>query len=226
MQYRSATILLHRPTAGFGTPSSHLTASNPSSRSTCVASAAQIARFLQDYDEHHGNASTMSGVALHTISTAATTLIAEIAERKGSEDTSQLFSCLRRCIRSLAELEKSYRVARRVRKISQLVMRLCNLDGPIGGQSDGGGGKAVVVDKPPIELHDHGGGGGGGEQSVYQTVYPVSTTATSASLANYPPDLLPDMSLLEHDLYSVDDVLPTTSQFDILYSFESFFGNS
>lgn len=76
----------------------------------------------------------MSGVALHTIATAATTLIANIVERRGSGISdgvkpmeSQLL-CLKQCMRALGQLEKSYFVTRRVRKIIQLVIRLLNLD--------------------------------------------------------------------------------------------------
>jgi hypothetical protein len=128
MQYSSATILLHRPTASFGNPSR--ASSSPSSlsaRQTCVSNACRISHILTDYQTHHGSCITMSGVALHTIATAATTLIANIVESKSQPIDSQ-FTCLRQCIRSLTQLEKSYLVTRRVRKIIQIIMRLLNLD--------------------------------------------------------------------------------------------------
>lgn len=76
----------------------------------------------------------MSGVALHTIATAATTLIANIVEsgeRRSDAARSSIESqlmCLKQFIRALGQLEKSYCVTRRVRKIIQLVIRLSNLD--------------------------------------------------------------------------------------------------
>jgi hypothetical protein len=76
----------------------------------------------------------MSGVALHTIATAATTLIANIVESRAGESgaagsiaESQVI-CLKQCMGALGQLETSYFVTRRVRKIIQLVIRLVNLD--------------------------------------------------------------------------------------------------
>jgi hypothetical protein len=136
LQYCSATILLHRSTAHFGTAgtSATISADSEAARNTCVAAACQIALILSDYQIHHGSASTMSGVALHTIATAATTLIANIVESRGSGGCasaktmeSQLMY-LKQCMRTLGQLEKSYFVTSRVRKIIQLVIRLLNLD--------------------------------------------------------------------------------------------------
>jgi len=133
MQYCSALILLHRYKAQFGT-AINTSAESKVAREKCVASACQIAQILQNYQTIYGAASTMSGVALHAIATAATTLIANIAETREKEDNeygsliaSQL-RYLKQCMRALGQLEKSYHVTRRVRKIIQLVIRLSNLD--------------------------------------------------------------------------------------------------
>jgi hypothetical protein len=136
MQYCSAVILIHRPAAHFGTAGTDSTASanSEAARKTCVAKACQLARIIQDYQNHHGSVSTMSGVALHTIAMAATTLIANIVESRGSGSgvprspiQNQILS-LKQCMHALGQLEKSYCVTRRVRKIIQLVIRLLNLN--------------------------------------------------------------------------------------------------
>ena len=133
MQYYSAIILLHRSAAHFGTTIKP-TADSEVARQKCVYNACQIAQILKNYQTIHGSVSTMSGVALHAIATGATTLIANIAEAGGKEDrldgssmASQL-SYLKQCMRALSQLEKSYHVTRRVRKIIQLVIQLSNLD--------------------------------------------------------------------------------------------------
>jgi hypothetical protein len=136
MQYCSAVILIHRPAAHFGTPGtdSTATADSEAARKTCVSKACQLARIIQDYQNRHGSVSTMSGVALHTIAMAATTLIANIVESRGSGSgvprspiQNQILS-LKQCMHALGQLEKSYFVTRRVRKIIQLVIRLLNLN--------------------------------------------------------------------------------------------------
>src|SRR5690349_7450095 len=121
MQYNSALILLNRPIAGFG---AHKIASKPKSpsnitlqaRSICVENAIAMTDLLQGYEKAHGEASSMSGVALHPISTAATILISEIVDRKSQHaasatavgSASQHIRCLKRCIKSLSEMERSY----------------------------------------------------------------------------------------------------------------------
>lgn len=128
MQYSSAQILLHRPRAGFGGVVPNPPA-NPCTlaRKACTDNAVRISHILSDYQIYKGSCIAMSGVALHTIATAATTLIAEIVE--GEADTIATYlSCLKECIRSLTQLEKSYQVTKRVRKIIQIIMRLLNLD--------------------------------------------------------------------------------------------------
>ncbi|KAF2114191.1 fungal-specific transcription factor domain-containing protein [Lophiotrema nucula] len=127
MQYYSSKIILHRPTAGFGSIMSQPGASSNTSRQICLYNAISIANALQDYRITYGDATTLSGVGLHTIATASTILIADIAERR-SPDASLHVTALKTCVLSLSELEKTYMVARRVRRIIRLVMGLCHLD--------------------------------------------------------------------------------------------------
>lgn len=134
MQYCSAVILIHRSTANFGTAGANsvATASCEAARDACVAKACQLAHIVQDYQNHHGSVLTMSGVALHTIAMAATTLVANIVESSGSGTSgspirNQILS-LKQCMRALSQLETSYCVTRRVRKLIQLVIRLLNLN--------------------------------------------------------------------------------------------------
>jgi hypothetical protein len=140
MQYYSALILLCRPSAGFGTSGPPENPNDTSdittqSRATCVQSAMSMGDLIEGYKRQHGDAASMSGVGLHPISTAATVLIAEIVDGKKMSSTAlkygsttqQHFRCLKRCILTLAELEKTYLVAKRVRKIVRMLMRLCNL---------------------------------------------------------------------------------------------------
>lgn len=121
-------ILLHRPAAGFGSSSNgSWPPGSQNARLLCVTNAYRISQILLDYETHHGSVMTMSGVALHTIATAATTLIADSVENGSDSGVDQLAG-LRQCIRALSQLEKSYLVTRRVRKIIQIVMRLLDLD--------------------------------------------------------------------------------------------------
>lgn len=121
-------ILLHRPAAGFGNSSNgSWSPGSQNARLLCVTNAWRISQILLDYETHHGSVMTMSGVALHTIATAATTLIADCVENRSNSGIDQLAG-VRQCIRALSQLEKSYLVTRRVRKIIQIVMRLLDLD--------------------------------------------------------------------------------------------------
>ena len=264
MQYYSALILLNRPKAGFGTSSSSSNAHDvpdvtAQSRSSCLQSAVQVANLLQDYEKQHGSASMLSGVALHIISTAATILIAEIADRKGIATTEasetktiqQYFWCLKRCTTSLSELEKSYLVARRVRKIVQLIMKLCNLGESQQTQyhptqpdqaqrsstlTNGAAGSdtSTLITKeeathPDQFVHD---GSQFSKMDVIRDTTPQSLNRDSDLDLPTPVDgtQMPgvpqwDTSWSIDDFYSVDENAPNTSQMDILYSFESFFGN-
>jgi hypothetical protein len=127
MQYLSSRIILHRPTAGFGSSKSRLGASSRVSRQNCLDNAIYIASALRDYRNTYGDATTLSGVGLHSIATASTILIADVAERRSTDATMQTMA-LKTCVVALSELEKTYKVARRVRRIIQLVMGLCHLD--------------------------------------------------------------------------------------------------
>ncbi|PGH28271.1 hypothetical protein AJ80_00162 [Polytolypa hystricis UAMH7299] len=132
MQYAAAMILLHRPLAQFGKDSSVRSSAGEISRQICVDNACLIAQYAQEYYEQHGSVFTMSWIALHIVATAATTLIANIAERRnGGLGMDQQLDSLRKCLGTLNELEKSHVVTRRVRKVIQQAIRLLNLDATI-----------------------------------------------------------------------------------------------
>ncbi|KAL1887131.1 hypothetical protein Sste5346_010420 [Sporothrix stenoceras] len=169
MQYAAAMILLHRPLAQFGTDLTALpspaAADAAQSRQICIEDAGRIARCLQEYADGHGSVMTMSWVSLHIVATAATTLIASIAEHRppGTMSDSDMaavapqLDSLRRCLTTLNELEKSHVVARRVRKVIQSTIRLLNMDAVIKtgpGNSSGGG-------KSSVGISGIGGIGGG-----------------------------------------------------------------
>ncbi|OAG35033.1 hypothetical protein AYO21_10820 [Fonsecaea monophora] len=123
MKYCAVVILLHRHMAGFpaGSKQGHF-------RASCIHHAIEMTQILQDYRRTHGDARTLSGIAIFSIATAATTFIAEIAERRSSpaEAWHQL-NCLKACVKTLEELQISYPVARKVRQTIQLIMRLCRI---------------------------------------------------------------------------------------------------
>lgn len=129
MQYCSAVIILYRPLADFGIDNAEKTHNSAQFRLVCVSHARDVGRYIEDYRRKHNNATTLSGIALHIISTAATTLVADIAERRHC-DVSDEFNCLISCVRTLLELEQTYLVASQVRKILKLVIRLCNIETP------------------------------------------------------------------------------------------------
>jgi hypothetical protein len=267
LQYYSALILLCRPSAGFGASGSpekpNETADKMTqSRATCVQSAMHMGDLLEGYKKQIGDASSMSGVGLHPISTAATVLIAEIVDRKKMSSTvmkygsttQQHFRCLKRCILTLAELEKTYLVAKRVRKIIRMLMRLCNLgDGqqPSHSRDSRPNAKSDARNAVPVtamqELQPN---------LQYQQQYhheshrqypPVNgvdsriAVAPSTTHHSHPAmDLnfltwnqgtpMPnpttwDPTWAAQDLFSIDENISTTSQMDILFSLESFFGN-
>lgn len=241
LQYYSALILLYRPSAGFGVATKSPATSI--ARTTCIQSAAQISRLLSEYERLHGHASSMSGVGLHTISNASTILIAEIADRRGATSSladlaeiHQHFACLKRCIKSLSELEKSYLVARRVRKIIQLIMKLCNLGESqylqhqsntkvetraVGEEQQQFGSRAQRDPLDPLPEEPSSG------MLDHQNVQPDHLRDLFHGLEGTGISPLPlfDMVSPGQDGFNFDDAFPTTSQMDILYSFESFFGN-
>ncbi|KAB5560331.1 fungal-specific transcription factor domain-containing protein [Coniochaeta sp. 2T2.1] len=127
MEYYSSKIHLYRPTANFGASLATTEAQNRISRSICIENAENVASATADYSSICGDLSTMSGIGLHMIATATTILIANIAEKR-SVDTSRQMRALQTCIRGLCELEKTYIVARRVRRIIRLILSLCHVD--------------------------------------------------------------------------------------------------
>ena len=127
MEYYSSKIHLHRPTANFGSSLAVTGAQDSLSRGICIENAENVASAIANYRSLYGDVSTMSGIGLHMIATAATILIANIAEKRSS-DTSRRISALQTCIRGLCELEKTYIVARRVRRIIRLILCLCHVD--------------------------------------------------------------------------------------------------
>lgn len=127
MEYYSSKIHLHRPTAHFGSPLAAIEAQSSLSRHICIENAENVANAIANYGNMYGDASTMSGIALHMIATATTILIANVAEKR-STDTSRQMEALQTCIRGLCELEKTYIVARRVRRIIRLILGLCHVD--------------------------------------------------------------------------------------------------
>ena len=128
MQYAAAQILLHRPQAQFGRTFQEANIERDLSRQICIDNACAIADYLKDYSSCYGSVSTMSWVALHIIATAATTLIAAAVECSDGNDPTHLLACLKTCLGSLGELEKSHVVTRRVKKVIQHAMRLLHLD--------------------------------------------------------------------------------------------------
>jgi hypothetical protein len=124
MQYYCSKILLHRPTASFGSKLSDMSLQRNASRQICIENAKNIANALQDYRLLYGDASTFSGVGLHMISTSATILIAAIVEERSSD----LIFALQTCVTSLSEMERAYIVARRVRRVIRLIVGLCHID--------------------------------------------------------------------------------------------------
>jgi hypothetical protein len=124
MQYYCSKILLHRPTASFGSKLSEMSPQRDESRQICIDNAKNIANALQDYRVLYGDASTFSGVGLHMISTSATILIAAIVDRRLPD----LIFALQTCVTALSEMERAYIVARRVRRIIRLIVGLCHID--------------------------------------------------------------------------------------------------
>jgi len=126
MQYCSALILLHRPTARFGIAPTSASVTSLEARRICVHNATRIIHMVQDYRQHHGSASTMLGTALYNVTIAGIVLIANMADDSSSVGPQQLL-CIDTCIRSLEEMELSSQVAQKVLKQLRYLMRRCNL---------------------------------------------------------------------------------------------------
>ncbi|KLJ06214.1 hypothetical protein EMPG_10363 [Blastomyces silverae] len=128
MQYCAAIIILYRPLAGFGKVDTRKLETADKFRNICVEHAIKIAHYLTDYRAYHSDATTLSGIALHIIEMACTILISDIAERVKTTDVTSEYTYLAVCVQTLLELEQTYLVAQKVRKILKKVIDLCNLD--------------------------------------------------------------------------------------------------
>ncbi|KAG5305122.1 pathway-specific nitrogen regulator NirA [Histoplasma capsulatum G186AR] len=128
MQYCAAIIILYRPLAGFGKVDTRKIETADKFRNICVLHAIKIAHFLADYRGFHNNATTLSGIALHIIEMACTVLISDIAERIKTTDVTNEYTYLAICVQTLLELEQTYLVAQKVRKILKKIIDICNLD--------------------------------------------------------------------------------------------------
>jgi hypothetical protein len=200
MQYHSSKIHLHRPTAGFGSSITQQAAQSEASRKICVENATSITNGLQDYRELYADASTLSGVSVHIIAAASTILIADIAEKRSTDISCQRLA-LKTCVRTLSELEQTYIVARRVRRVIQLVMRLCHLD--------------IEHVEFQQELN-------ASSNESKNLINPESDSFASGNvfqLDNYGLEL---MEMSGFSPVCIDEFLPVSSQFDIMYSLQSF----
>ncbi|PGH04920.1 hypothetical protein GX51_03216 [Blastomyces parvus] len=128
MQYCAAIIILYRPLAGFGKADTRKLETSDKFRNICVQHAIKIAHYLTDYRAYHRNATTLSGIALHIIEMACTVLISDIAEKLKTTDVTNEYTYLAVCVQTLLELEQTYLVAQKVRKILKKIINLCNLD--------------------------------------------------------------------------------------------------
>jgi len=202
-EYSLAQILLNRPNAGFGIDARASAGISATSRHTCVHHAEKIAHHLAAYRNQYGSTSTMLGSALYTITIASTTLIADIVEQKSGGQAPNS-ACLWMCICCLKEMEKSEIVAKRVRKILQSVMRLCELD----DQPERYKGADNFLDSLSMD--------------------------GVLGLDFVPPrrqSILPDledssfryMASSQNDAFMTEDFLQTTAQADLLGNFETWF---
>ncbi|OAX81431.1 hypothetical protein ACJ72_04224 [Emergomyces africanus] len=128
MQYCAAIIILYRPLAGFGKADTGKVETADKFRNICVHNAIKIANYLADYRAYHNSATTLSGIALHIIEMACTIFISDIAERLKTTDVTNEYTYLAICVQTLLELEQTYLVAQKVRKILKKIISMCNLD--------------------------------------------------------------------------------------------------
>jgi hypothetical protein len=200
MQYYSSKIHLHRPIANFGSRLSQSVGQSETSRQVCIENAMKIASALQDYRDLYGDATTLSGVSVHIIAAASTILIADIAEKRSPDLPSQ-YLALKTCVRTLSELEKTYIVARRVRRIIQLVMRLCHLD--------------VENNDIQQELNSV-------PKDLGNLYGPGPHDYSTSSAFNLGNDESEPLDMLGFSPLCIDELLPVSSQFDIMYSLQHF----
>ncbi|EXJ84557.1 hypothetical protein A1O3_05226 [Capronia epimyces CBS 606.96] len=126
IQYSALVILLNRHNAGYGNLQKRNCAHSQKSRKACVEHALITSQLLQDYAAHHGSANTMMGSVLYNITSAATIVVAEMAE-KNRRDVPKESAALAICLNAMKEMESAEIVARNVRKIVQTIMRVCNV---------------------------------------------------------------------------------------------------
>lgn len=202
MQYSSAMILLHQPTAKFGSRLNEPGSRTATSRKQCVLYATGIARCLQDYRRKYGDATSLSGVSLHTIATAATTLVADMAERKSGDMSLEMHS-LKICVRTLGELETTYFVARRVRKIIQLIIRVCHLESDyLANQHSVALAPSEQVEDSMLGVQDDG------HEFMSDQLEANNALFADAGMSGYSP-------------FAFDELLPTSAHFDIFHTFDS-----
>ncbi|EXJ65472.1 hypothetical protein A1O7_01813 [Cladophialophora yegresii CBS 114405] len=200
LQYAAGKILLHQPNAKFGSRFTDLDSRSSDSRRQCVHYATEVARYLQDYRLKHGDGSSLLGIALHCIATAVTTLIASIAERGSDKRALELYS-LKICVRTLSEMEKSYLVARRVRKITQLIIRVCHLEKEYQSSHD----LPTPVSTDQHDCPDPQIDGGATMQDPSLT---GSSMFAQAAMTSYSP-------------FSFDELMPLSAQMDIFHTFDT-----
>lgn len=200
IQFCAAMILLHQPVAKFGSRSLESEDRSAHSRRQCIHFATTIASYLQDFQQQYGDATQLSGVALHSTALAATTLIAIIAERK-SPDVSARMQSLRSCVLALAELETTYRVARRVRKIIQLIIRVCHLETEFVESQH----RSASASSHPATLVGN------------------STIENEVAEHALPCDMeFPDETVLsEYSSFAFDESLLMSAQFDVFHTFDA-----
>lgn len=203
LQYSAAMTLLHQPTARFGSRPEEPSMRNAYSRRQCITFAMAMASCLQNFQQQHGDVTALSGVALHSISLAATTLVASIAEKKSVDVSSQMHS-LKACVRALGELETTYLVARRVRKIIQLIIRVCHLETDYV-ESQQRPVPVPAISTSPASLVD---------SSVIDEVAVEDPLSLDTRFGD-------DPVMSEYSPFAFDAHLPMSAQFDVFHTFDA-----
>ncbi|KAK5202767.1 hypothetical protein LTR41_011494 [Exophiala xenobiotica] len=166
----------------------------------------RFARYLQGFRRKHGDASYLMGVALHCIATAITTFIAAIAERNFDNRSCEMYS-LKICVRTLGEMEKAYLVARRVRKITQLIIRVCHLEKEYRSSHD-------LPGPAPTETHDS-------VSLATDLTWPNLVLPDGNQHLGDLGDLFVDAAMSGYSPFDFGDVLPTSAQLDIFHTFDT-----
>ncbi|EXJ56098.1 hypothetical protein A1O7_09029 [Cladophialophora yegresii CBS 114405] len=201
LMFCAAMILLHQPTAKFGSrSSSESEAGSAYSRRQCITYSAAMASCLQNFQQQHGDVTTLSGVALHSIALASTTLVALIAEKKSADVSAQMRS-LKTCVRALGELESTYVVARRARKIIQLIIRVCHLETDYVESRP----RPTRVSASPSSFLENRAP----EQEAVEGPLPLDV------------DIPDGTGLSEYSPFAFDEHLPMSAQFDVFHTFDA-----